>query len=95
MCTRYVTIIVLAIRWQFDMQGVVACHKEAVLKREDWVKSRLNLALADDNNLSDILGEQANSFRAYLDDKEGHTHATFKDSQVLWRTTYMTVMTYF
>ena len=89
-CHKYCASKTLAI----DMQGVAACHKEAVVKREDSVKWLLDL-LADDKDLSDILGEQADSLRAYLDDKEGLTHATFKDSQVLLRTTHMTVMTYF
>lgn len=62
------------------MQGLVAFHESAVVEHNDSVKWRVKW-FADDRH--HLLGKQAESLRAYLDENKETTHVTFKDSQVV------------
>lgn len=64
------------------MQGVAALHEKFIVEDTDFIKSLVLELAGDSKNWNDMLGDQAASLRAYLEDSNGLTHATFKDSQV-------------
>lgn len=64
------------------MQSVAALHEKFIVGDTELIKLMMRELAGDSKNWNDMLGDQAASLRAYLEDKNGVTHATFKDSQV-------------
>lgn len=64
------------------LQGPTAFHEKLVSENTQHFKLALQQLAGHSKDWNDRLGDQADSLRAYLEDKRESTHATFKDSQV-------------